>query len=71
MLHCPNTVASAEMSFSKLKLIKTFNRSHMTVLQPLRWYCVDCVIHHERDVREEQKYVRVERTCNNNSDCDA
>jgi len=23
----------------------------MTVLQPLR--CVDCVIHHERDVREE------------------
>jgi len=23
------------------------------VLQPLRWCCVDCVIHHERDVREE------------------
>jgi len=23
------------------------------VLQPLRWRCVDCVIHHERDVREE------------------
>jgi len=29
-LNCSNTVASAEMSFSKLKLIKTFNRSHMT-----------------------------------------
>jgi len=24
-----------------------------TLLQPLRWYYVECVIHHERDVREE------------------
>ena len=23
------------------------------LLQTLRWCCVDCVIHHERDVREE------------------
>ena len=23
------------------------------LLQPLRWRCVDCVIHHERDVHEE------------------
>ena len=23
------------------------------MLQPLRWCCVDCMIHHERDVREE------------------
>jgi len=30
MLNCPNTVASAEGSFSKLKVIKTFNRPHMT-----------------------------------------
>jgi len=30
MLNCPNTVASSERNFSKLKLIKTFNRSHMT-----------------------------------------
>jgi len=30
MLNCPNTVASAERSFRKLKLIKTFNRSHLT-----------------------------------------
>ena len=29
MLNNPNTVASAERSFSKLKMIKTFNRSHM------------------------------------------
>jgi len=29
-LSCPETVASVERSFSKLELIKTFNRSHMT-----------------------------------------
>jgi len=23
-------------------------------LQPLGWHCVECAIHHERDVREEQ-----------------
>ena len=26
---------------------------YLLVLQPLRWCCVDCVINHERDVREE------------------
>jgi len=26
------------------------------VLQLLLWYFVDCVIHHERDVREEQHH---------------
>jgi len=26
------------------------------LLQPLRWCCVECVIHHERDVREEQHH---------------
>ena len=35
------------------------------VFQPLRWCCVDCMIHHERDVREEQKYMYVARTSNN------
>jgi len=34
-------------------------------LQPLRWRCVECVIHHERDVREEQQYIYVARTSNN------
>jgi len=29
------------------------------LLQPLRWCYVDCMIHHERDVREEQKYMYV------------
>jgi len=27
------------------------------LLQPLQWRCVDCVIHHERDVHEEQQYI--------------
>jgi len=30
--------------------------SLMLLLQPLRWCCVDCVIHHERGVREEQHH---------------
>jgi len=30
MLNCPDAVASPDRSFSKLKLIKTFNRSHTT-----------------------------------------
>ena len=29
------------------------------LLQPLRWRCAECAIHHERDVREEQHpYIR-------------
>ena len=35
------------------------------LLQSLRWCCVDCVIYHERDVREEQHYIYVARTSNN------
>ena len=27
------------------------------VLQPLRWCCVECAIHHERNVREEQHHT--------------
>jgi len=36
-------------------------------LQPLRWRCVKCVIHHERDVREEQHhtYMWREQASNN------
>jgi len=30
------------------------------MLQSLQWCCVDGMIHHERDVREEQKYMYVE-----------
>jgi len=35
------------------------------LLQPLRWCCIECVIHHERHVCEEQQYVYVARTSNN------
>ena len=37
----------------------------VVVLQPLRWCCVEYVIHHERDVREEQQDIHVARTSNN------
>ena len=37
----------------------------MLLLQPLRWCCIDCMLHHEQDVREEQKYMYVARTSNN------
>jgi len=35
------------------------------LLQPFRWRCVKCVIHQERDVREEKHYIYVARTSNN------
>jgi len=31
--------------------------ANMWLLQPLRWCCVDCMIHHKRDVREEQHHT--------------
>ena len=37
--------------------IGSLKKQIMVLLQPLRWCCVDCVIHHGRDVREEQKYI--------------
>jgi len=40
------------------------------VLQPLRRCYVDRVIHHERYVREEQKYICVARASNNKRDCE-
>jgi len=30
----------------------------LAVVATLQWRCVDCVIHHERDVREEKHYER-------------
>jgi len=37
----------------------------MMLSKPLRWRCVECVIHHERDVREEQHHIYVALTSNN------
>jgi len=51
-----NAALSTGLSLQVLKIL---------LLQPLRWCCVDCVIHDERDVREEQKYMDVARTSNN------
>jgi len=38
---------------------------YMILLQALRWRCVECVIHYERDVREEKQHMHVARTTNN------
>ena len=35
------------------------------LLQPLCWHCVECVIYHKWDVREEQHHIYVARTSNN------
>jgi len=43
----------------------------LMLLQPRRWCCVDCVIHHQWDVREEQEYICVARASNSKRDCDA
>jgi len=43
----------------------------LVVLQPLWWRCVDCVVHHEQDEREEQKYICVVRASNGKRDCEA
>ena len=44
-----------------------FNNSskEIVMLQPLRWRCVECVIHHERDVRKAQNCINGVRTSNN------
>ena len=48
-----------------LKYNVTKSRCTMALtLQPLRWCCVDCVNHHERDVREERKYMCAARASN-------
>ena len=31
---------------------------HLVLLQPLRWRCAECAIHHERIVREEQHHIQ-------------
>ena len=46
------------MNLHNLMVLDDETTERLLMLQPLRWCCVDCVIHHERDVREEQKYIR-------------
>jgi len=43
--------------FSKMLCFHLPDFTGKLLLQPLRWCCVDCVIHHERDVREEQHHT--------------
>ena len=45
----------ASKAFDRVLHMKLFEKliQRKVLLQPLRWCCGDCVIHHERDVREE------------------
>jgi len=44
----------AEFRFHTKRAIAVVRcRKEGMLLQPLRWRCVDCVVHHERDMREE------------------
>jgi len=36
----------------------------LVLLQPLRWHCAECAVHHERNVREEQHHMHVAQTSN-------
>jgi len=44
-LNCPDTVASTERNFVKLKLIKTFNKSHMTDIRLSSLACCQMKLH--------------------------
>jgi len=50
-------------SFSLRSPTYTEHETGKAMLQPLRWCCVGCVIHHERDVREEQHHMVVWKLC--------
>ena len=45
-----------EASTRCLQCLPNYALHTYPVLQPLRWCCIECVIHHERDVREEQHH---------------
>jgi len=49
-----NVFGKSVCSYFSWYLYRKIVFSEVHLLQPLRWRCVDCVIHHERDVREEQ-----------------
>jgi len=51
-----NDLVPFKQQFSKEMKLMVLYKKEMVVLQPLRWRCVDCVIHHGRDVREEQHH---------------
>ena len=63
-------IAWTLFSTNPLTIVEKFVIYVYVLLQPLRWRCVDCVIHHEWDVREEQKYTCVVWASNNKRDCD-
>jgi len=51
--------------FGVAKHFKLGGQATIELLQPLRWCYIECVIHHERDVRVEQHHIDAARTSNN------
>jgi len=60
MVLWPGCEGHAEFSLHTKNGAVRFKNEGM-LLQPLWWCCVDCVIHHERDVHEEQQHTYVWR----------
>jgi len=53
LLHGQIAAASLCSAKQQNTVVFTMASIFVSLLQPLRWCCVDCVIHHERDVNEE------------------
>jgi len=49
----PTNLKKKKVETQSKEMFLIFRTTPSGVLQPLRWRFVDCVIHHERDVREE------------------
>jgi len=52
MMNWQQDAVKCKISYEVLRKVGN-NYYYFVLLQPLRWCCVDCVIHHEQDVREE------------------
>jgi len=50
---CDRQIPKKQVETQSREMFLIFRTTPSGVLQPLRWRCVDFVIHHERDVREE------------------
>jgi len=46
-------------------MLHSISCEYAVLLQPLRWRCAGCGVHHEQNVREEQHHIHVTRTSNN------
>ena len=52
-------------AFKNVRSVQFVVNNKGMLLQPLRWRCAECAVHHERNGREEQHHMHVARTSNN------